>query len=301
MKQRRIKNPFTAKCFRCEFIRCIDFFQKSKKKDTGGEFYILYRSVRSKFLPCIAGSCIEALCKIGAKLHTMSGDTPQPIAIVLIQTVRDLKCSCFLALNGHYRNAFQTLRPSIENFLAGLYFQYLDSYEDFVKWTEGKYEIPRQLYKEVCPKEEKEGRIKEKIDYYFILRFLVKKEIIESKWQNWISKQIFSELNKYLHPYFPYFETSIGCISCPAVVEYSEEKILEFMKLFQQIVWFIMISLFQMFGFEEFEKDENVKEALKTLTVQPVLVPKLIRSKEYEELLRHIEKRWEKVSHEVKI
>jgi len=293
MKRERIKNPFKSKCFRCKFIKCIDFFHKSKR-DVGGEFYILYRTVHRKFPPCIVGSSIETLCKIGARLHEIFNETPQPIQYVLPQTVRDLKCSYFLALNGHYRNAFQTLRPAIENFLAGVYFQFLGKYEEFVKWTEGKYKIPKQFSIEI------QGKIKEKLDYSFVLEFLVKKGILRSEWKGWVERNIFHELNKYLHPHFLYFELSAECLSCPAVVKYDEEELLKYLKLFQQIFWFIVISIFEMFGFQNFEKDKNVREALEMLTIQPEIIPKFIRSKEYEELLKNIRNRWEKLSHEVK-
>ena len=291
---KRIKNPFKAKCFRCKFIKCIDFFQISRT-DVGGEFYVLYRTVNKKFLPCIAGSCIEVLCKIGAKLKTL-GETPQPVSHVLVQTIRDLKCSFFLAIVGHYRNAFQTLRPAVENFLAGMYFQYLESYEDFVKWFGGKYEIPEELYREIFPN----GPIKKKkkLDYHFILEFLVK-EIINSKWKGWIEERI-GMLNRYLHPNFQCFDRSRECVSCPAIVEYSEENLLNFVRLFQEIVWFIMMCLFEMFSFEEFEKDENVKEAIEMLTIQPEIVPEFVKSEQYRSLLISIRERWKEITAERK-
>jgi len=292
----RIENPFRLKCFRCKFVKCIDFFT-SQKKNVGGEYYIAHRSIKEKFLPCIVGTCIETLCKIGVKLNRISKEGMQPIQFILPQTIRDLRCSFFLAFHGHYRNAFQTLRPPIENFLAGLYFQfgiahgYL-SWDDFEDWTEGNYKISGELYEKFCGNR----KYKEKLDYSFSLEFLVKINVLKGKWKSWIEKNIFHLLNKYLHPNFKYFELHPECIGCPAIVKYEEKELNKWLETFQRIVWFIIISIFEIFGFENFEKDEEVKEAISKLTIQPEIVPQFVRNNEYRHLLKEINKRWREIS-----
>lgn len=292
-----ISNLFSFKCFRCEFIRCVDFFREIGELE-GNELIVLAGTVNSrKILPCISGTCIECLCRFA--LAISKTDVDIPIFYLLLQCIRDLKCSVFLALCGHYRNAMQVLRSVVENFLTGTYFTYLEDGNAFEKWIDGKYEVPDKLYREVFGK----SRKLKFLNYDFILKFLLKRKIMLPKIEKWVKREIIWPLNEYLHPHFPSFEISEkwgNHSECPAAVKFNEEKLKEWLTLFQKIICFILGGLFDIFGYEYFEGDEDARESLSRLIIAPEVVPDYILSSEYKDLLKIVSQRYKEKEKELK-
>lgn len=282
---------FDSKCFRCEHIRCVDFFRKLDELE-GNELFVLATTINSgKIVPCITGDCIYCLCKFALALSKNYANAP--IYIVLLQCIRDLKCSTFLAFCGHYRNAIQILRTVLENFLVGTYFKYLEDPDAFEKWIEGTYEIPTSLHQEVYGRK---LRPKKLLDYGFLLEFLCKRNILLPEMKTWIESKIINPLNRYLHPYFPSFEISKEWgehSSCPAAVKFNEEKLKEWLDLFQRINWFVIEGLFNIFSYEYFESDEDAREGMDMLIVAPDIVPKFIRSEKYRKLVNDLYQRFQ--------
>lgn len=288
---------FDSKCFRCEHIRCIDFFRRIDKLE-GNELYVLAATVNSrKILPCISGDSIHCLCKLALALSKNYADAP--IFTVLLQCIRDLKCSVFLSFCGHCRNAMQVLRTVIENLLAGVFFTYLENPNAFEKWKKGVYELPISLYQEIRGSRE---RPKKLLDYGFVLEFLCKRNILRPRFKTFIEREIINPLNKYLHPYFPYFEYSEDWgehSNCPAAVKFNEEKLNEWLDLFQRIIWFVIETLFEMFDYEYFEGDEDAREGLDMLLVAPELVPAYVRSEKYRKLVDALDQRFQQRQREI--
>jgi hypothetical protein len=288
-ERRDILNLFSFKCFRCEFVRCVDFFREIGELE-GNELFVLAGTVNSrKILPCVSGTCIECLCRFA--LAISKTDTDIPIFYLLLQCIRDLKCSVFLAFCGHYRNAMQVLRSVVENFLTGVYFTCLEDVNAFEKWINGKYEVPDKLYREVFGK----SRKLKFLNYDFILKFLVKKKVISHEFKEWVRSEIIWPLNEFLHPHFPSFEISEkwgNHSDCPAAVKFNGEKLKEWLTLFQKIIWFILRSLFDIFGYEYFEGDEDARESLSLLIITPEVMPDYILSSEYKDLLNILLQRY---------
>ena len=111
------------KCLECEHIPCIDFYRKLDKFE-GGELYVLESTIKNKaHVPCECGALIYSLCQLLVPIS-------DALSFELFnQCIRDLKAVSFLILTGHYRAAMQIMRPIIENFLTGLYWdvKFLDS------------------------------------------------------------------------------------------------------------------------------------------------------------------------------
>lgn len=280
------------KCFSCEFIKCIDFFGGGERGE--GEFAVLRETIKLHgFPPCIPGGCLYCLCRLFLALSKNDDYIGLPVTEMLVQCMYDLKSSVFLAFCGHYRSAIQVLRSVVENFLVGLYFTFLENIEAYDMWWKGEYVIPDDLFEKVRGRGFKAKKL---IDYGFILEFLVKEKVIKSKMKGWIESRIIGPINNYLHPnpiYFEIHERWGDHGKCPAAVKFNERKFKEWLTLFQRIVWLILRSLFDMFTFEYFEKDEDGFDGLSKLLLDPETFRDFIQDEKYCELIKRLQKRFE--------
>jgi|GEM_PF-5222560 len=277
------------KCIGCQIVPCINLLRSWGVLE-GGELYVMRESVRRKKLaPCLVGVPIYALCQCVSALARNEETSGLPLLIILWQCIRDLKCSVFLALSGHYRNAMQVLRPVIENFLAGLFFTYTHDEDAFEKWLNGEYKVPASLYEDIMGVGD--GRKEYDLNWRFCIEYLIKKVVPREVKKSWrkleelISKDIISPLNKYLHPHFEYFEVaSERCAKCPAAVKYDKEALGTWLKVSQRILFCIFSYLLGEHG-EILLEDDDSREALSMLITPPELEDVFLKSEEYKELV----------------
>jgi len=233
------------KCLECEHVPCVGFYRKGTKPFIGGELYVLQSLIEEKrCFPCEVGSLIYSLCQLSLPLIGM------PSTTMFAQCIRDLKASAYLLLSCHYRSSIQLLRPIVENYVAGLYWDtksilasqdekvndFQQSYSDFLADI---YEIPTCEWYEVFPKDK--GRPKKKLDADFCSSWLVKKGVIENKLKNEITELV-GRLNKYLHPHglkFTEMERP-DCPGCPSFVRYQEDEHQECIGFFQDVACLLM-------------------------------------------------------------
>lgn len=256
------------KCIRCDIIPCINLYKRRGNEEIeGGELYVLQQVIDKKLhFPCETGALLQVICK----LTELYMDIDLPSFYLFLQCLRDLKASVFLLLTAHYRNSLQLLRPVIENYLVGLYFDWKillakndekrKIWQNFNDFWEEKYEIPETEWKEINPNEEKRKKL---LDYDFCLRWLIKKGVVKGKIGSKLQKKI-GELNRYLHPAFKH--TEIGkpdCTSCPTDVRYDEKEYKKTVTLFQDIITLIIDALG--FYISQFlsEKTNEMEEELK--------------------------------------
>jgi len=69
---------------------------------------------------CRNGNLLQATCFLVNPILELQEKSY--LKDVLSQSARDLKASMFLAFSGHYRQAMQVLRCSLENLISGVYF-----------------------------------------------------------------------------------------------------------------------------------------------------------------------------------
>jgi len=284
-------------CVKCGYIPCINLF-KSWDELEGEELFLLSESIRrGKVIPCIIGVPIYTLCQCTRVLAKNEETANLPIVVVLHQCIRDLKCSTFLALCGHYRNAMQILRPLLENFLAGLYFTYTETPTDFQKWIQGDYKIPASLYESITG--EKSNKKRYDLDWKFCLMYFIKHAVREEYRKRWmrrmarIREKIIAPLNKYLHARFEVFEIASPekCAECPASVKYDKEWFDKWIEITQRILYIIFEYLLAAFG-DELIENEQSREALFMLThpieVERELHKQFLKYEEYRKLIKLI-------------
>jgi len=269
------------KCLNCEHIPCANLSLKRDELE-GGELYVLTESIKQKkIVPCqpmtpLYSCCM--LCKIAYQIWLKENkieeeeliDVP-PLLELIWQCIYDLKTSAFLALNAHYRGAIQLLRPVVENILVGLYFEERlkracpseneinQAWADFDKWKEGHYKLNG-----------------EDLDFGNLKKWLVKNDILTD-----VGKKEFGRLwgklgKEYIHPYFPRLD--IGeekCSKCPATVRYDENRYYEWLEIFQDIIYFIIIAI--LCYYPTIAKTADTKEALGYLKNLEVLEKELGR------------------------
>lgn len=276
-------------CLRCHHIKCVDFY-KEENEFEGGELYVLNSITEKKHVPCEIGFLLYPLCQ----LTRIFSELNMPSLLFFIQCIRDLKACAYLILSCHYRTAIQILRPVLESYLVGIYFdmKFLHTkseeekekaVKDFEMFLEGKYKIPKDELKTLYPNDEKKW-YKKKIDYKFCLDWLLSRGMITQKERSKI-ENIIGKLNAYLHPSFKHMEVSWkDCASCPAGVKYSEGKHSEVMELFQTIATYILKVLWmaiENFLPEKREEAESELEYIKEIKdVENDIKKKLIYSKE---------------------
>lgn len=226
------------KCLECDFTPCVNFYRSTRKLE-GGEIRVFEEMVKTKLhLPCEVGGLIYSLCKLSIPLGIFFS---YPL---YLQCIRDLKASAFLLLCGHYRASMQILRPVVENYLTGIYFdskfilaqdesERNKTEEDYKKFLDGMYEIPEGEWQKIRRLEE---RRKKRLDYDFLLRWMVDRKLITGRGEDKLRKRI-GLLNKYVHPHFQYTEIAKPyCPGCPAFVCYNEEEYRQCIQLFQDVV-----------------------------------------------------------------
>jgi len=280
-------------CLRCSEVPCVNFYN-SRGKLVGGELYVLEKMIKAGLhTPCEVGYLIYSICQLSDPLTRLLS---YPL---FIQCIRDLRTSAFLLLCSHYRSSMQILRPVIENYLTGLYFnvkliqaqneeEEQEVTRDFEKFRNGKYEIPKKEWYEVCPHTKRRKRL---LDQDFLLKWILSKKMITRRRKEKVSKLI-GLLNKYLHPHFPFAETAKpSCPDCPACVNYDEKEYKQCVEVFQEVMtdlWVLLHTFIEMFFPEKLQSQEvkGAVEWLKTIedTEKEIETP-IIYSKELKELI----------------
>ncbi|MCX9010848.1 MAG: hypothetical protein OIN66_06965 [Candidatus Methanoperedens sp.] len=246
MKKENIKQKRQHRnCLKCRIIPCINFYRKGKvnvNELDGGEIYFLKETIKEKLItPCLLGCLIYPMCKLLIPLYEDEGKFSS--SLLYHQCTRDLRASAFLLLTGHYRSSMQILRPVLENWLTGVYFDtryhhsrnesekeiVVKRYNDFL---DGNFKITDKEWVEIFGSTK---RKRELLDQKFLLEFMLKENLI-SREENEKLKNKVKELNKYLHPHFEF--TDVGrpsCPSCPSSVKFDEKEYKECAELFQYI------------------------------------------------------------------
>lgn len=258
------------KCLECEHVPCIDFYQKSTQPFVGGEIYVIRSLIEDKkCFPCEIGSLIYSLCKLSLPISDF------PSSTMFAQCIRDLKASAYLLLSCHYRSSIQLLRPVVENYIAGLFWDVKfavagqdgkkleEVRQSYLGFLEDTYEIPISEWYEVFPRDDR--RPKKKLDVDFCLSFMVKKGAANNWFKNEITELV-GKLNRYLHPRglkFTEMEKP-DCPNCPSFVRYQEDEHKQYIGFFQDVV-FLLMSVFYAYisaCFPEKIDSEEVSDAI---------------------------------------
>lgn len=282
-------------CNKCELIPCINFYRELGE-GKGGEFFIYETLIKNKIhTPCEFGVLIFSLCKLSIPIS-------EALSFELFhQCIRDMKAVSFLILTGHYRSAMQIMRPIIENWLAGLYWDVKYSVSDNTEKIEteyekfrvaDKYEVLEEDLIEAFGKEEFKNKNKKYLDQEFLLRWLQKKEVIDGKVKNYLGHKI-GILNSYLHPNFKQTEISKpNCAACPSCVFLDEEVYKKSVEIFQDIATLLLDTFYHYLNtfLPEDEKNFDVEEALHLILALPEIemdiIHQVIYSKELEEFIK---------------
>jgi parallel beta-helix repeat protein len=221
-------------CLQCPHIVCINFLRhelsilNQPKRPSEGEIY----------LPCIPGALLSALCDVIGDIDRNLGETP--LTILLGQVLKDLRCSLFLFWSGHFRNAMQVLRPALENFLAAIYFDYLENgRKEFNKWASEKEEY--------------------KISDY--LTYIEKKAIRPEGREEWEKRrekieELYSSLSEYLHA--SKYKTLERHATCFEALGIDQEKMDKWFSAFTTVITFVLEYLIEIYRnlLEEKTRDE---------------------------------------------
>ena len=256
-------------CMRCDLLPCMNLYREIDKAE-GGEIYLYESTVKNRVhLPCEFGVMIHCLCKLSV-----------PISDALSfemynQCIRDLKAISFLVLTGHYRNAMQLMRPVVESFLTGLYWDVkviqADSDAETQRMVRTEYERFTEQDRYLVPEEDKneafgsdEQRRKRYLDQDFLTKWLLTKQVIDGKDKAKLQDMI-GALNRFLHP--TYKTTDISrpeCTSCPSCVAFDETEYRKCVETFQDVTTLLLTTFREYivtFLHEELE-NPDVKEAL---------------------------------------
>lgn len=263
------KSRDKRKCMKCDLVPCMNLYREVNNAE-GGELYLYESTVKNRVhLPCEFGVLIHCLCKLSVPISgALSFE-------MYNQCIRDLKAVSFLVLTGHYRNAMQIMRPVIENFLTGLYWdvKLLQSDPDaesqqmvvkeYEKFTEqDRYLVPDEDRNEAFGSDEQRRR--KYLDQDFLMGWLLGKGVIDGEAKAELQDRI-GTLNRFLHP--TYKATDFGraeCTSCPSCVALDETEYRKCIEIFQDTTTLLLATFHEYivtFSPEELE-NPDVKEAL---------------------------------------
>jgi len=270
------KNKEHKDCLRCEIVPCINLFTKRGELE-GGELYVMRSIVENKHhVPCELGVLIYTLCQLLKEI-------PSPSSFGLFfQCVRDLRAVAFLILSAHYRSAMQLLRPVIENWLTGIYWDTKFSLveptdqgrieQEYLNFQHGKYEIPEIEWQGIFPNA-RDYRGRRQLSHRYLVPWAVSENIISQEFADRIERQIWL-LNKFLHPNIRFTEvTRKSCPPCAASVVYNPKQYKECTKHFQNVTTYLLETFYgYLRGFcPEKVQDKDIQDVLKWLTGLPQL------------------------------
>lgn len=298
MKKEHLKQKRQHRdCLKCDKIPCINFYRQANKLE-GGEIYFLEETIKEKLItPCLSGCLIYPMCQLIVPLYEGKIST----YLLYHQCIRDLRASAFLLLTGHYRSSMQILRPVLENWFTGVYFdtkyhhslnenekereRVVEEYNDFLA---GNFKITEKEWEETF------GSTKGKSKWLgqrFLLRFMLKENLISREDNAQLKKKV-KVLNKYLHPDFK--STDVGrpsCPSCPSSVKFDEKEYKDCAELFQYITTFFLETIYEYIKnfFPKNLNDEKIKDALLYLKILPdlekIIDRKIIFSKKLKDFI----------------
>jgi len=201
----------------------------------------------------------------------------------------------------------QILRPAIESYLAGMYFdaKYVLAEnnsdrnlarKDFQKFLQDNFKIPLNELKDVFPNKKKFSASDRKVGYTFLLEWLAKKDFIDSKVKGEFKDKIHL-LNMYLHPYYGKTEISKSdCSLCFASVTYSEEDREECTKLWQDVVAYLLFTFYTFVKtfFPKHLQEKEVASAIRIVTaledLEKEATAKIIFSEDLRRLASYLRK-----------
>ncbi len=287
------------KCLNCDLLPCMNLYRQVDSSE-GGELYLYESTAKNRVhVPCEFGVLIRCLCRLSVPISSALSFE------MYNQCIRDLKAASFLILSGHYRNAMQIMRPVIENFLTGLYWdiKILEAGEDekaqqaiedeYEKFTEqDRYMISEEDRMEVFGSDD--TRRKKYLDQDFLLGWLSAREVIDGKDRAELQDQI-GMLNRFLHPNFKATDFSRAeCASCPSCVSFDESAYSQCVEIFQDITTLLLVTFcdyIAAFSPEELD-NPDVEEVLGMVEnlnrLESEIGRKLIFSKELKEFVRSL-------------
>jgi len=265
MKTNQQKSQKDHDCTKCKLIHCINLYGKGTEEMEGGEIYVLdYCLKNNEYTLCEGGGLLDALCQLLKEFKDFT------FYELFYQCIRDLKASLFLLISGHYRGAIQLLRPVVENWLAGVYWdsklaEFTENNEEYEKFrTEEKYEVSEKEWNEVFGNEKKSTK-KRHLDQEFLSSWMMKREIIDGEYKQEINTMC-GKLNKYLHPNFSTMDIKkAGREGYPAWVKYNKKEYEKCMGLFQDTATLLLNTLLQyltIFPSPKMDDEEFLKEVL---------------------------------------
>jgi hypothetical protein len=293
MKRKKVKHN----CLKCENVPCVNLYRKLGKNE-GGELYLYNSIIKNKLhVPCECGALIHSLCQ---SLSIIEDEIPTEL---FIQCIRDLKTAAFLILTGHYRSAMQLIRPIIENWLTGLYWQVKFSnatakekqqitveYYKFLELEE--YSIIENDWKEIFTNSKR----KKYFNHEFLTSWLLKRGVKDGKFKSNIQKRM-SYLNRYLHPNFKKTEMSrFDCFGCSSGVKYNNKEFENTIREFQDVVTYILDSIYTYLIAPplQISKISKLKKALTMTLYLPItekeIGKQIIFSNELQLFIKKIEK-----------
>jgi hypothetical protein len=210
-------------------------------------------SEKEAYFPCIPGAFLNALCDVISDIYQKKGE--KPLTTLLLQVLKDLRCSLFLFWSGHFRNAMQVLRPALENSIVAFYFD--------LKGEEGQKEFEKWA-------SEKERETKSELSLNRCLAYIEKNAIRAEARKEWRKErkaieELYSNLSEYLHA--STYETLERCepgrpATCPEVLKIiDKEKADKWFSAFLFVVQFILKYL--IYRYQDFLKKETVDSLAK--------------------------------------
>lgn len=204
-------------------------------------------------LPCVLGGPIKAYCELAESIQENLGNKTY-LTEMSWSLINDLETAAFLAMSAHYRGACQTLRPLLENFLTGLYFETMllksesqkdvDEIEDsWHDWIRGEYEAPEDAWNSTGMQTryvKKDGEYhalagNRRLNVEFLKRWSDKElpDEVFSGSDSQIIQNLTSEFNKFLHPYpenMSKFPVLVEGKLCGAIRAFDQDRLQEFSK-----------------------------------------------------------------------
>lgn len=141
--------------------------------------------------------------------------------LIMEEVKADLFSSIYLSTKGMYRNAFISLRSSLELGIGYLYF--LDNNLDYIKWTKNKYDLSWSRLID-----ENYGVLR--VDY---LKLFYETERLDEAYQNLINKcrSNYRTCSEYTHGKYGYMKTKLS-----TRYEYNEYDYAKFIDSYKEVV-----------------------------------------------------------------
>lgn len=233
-------------CVRCDEIVCLDLNKESQDSiDAGNELYVyshlavkVSNNLDLRIHVCVNGRILMSLCLITVPLY--HNRMENFLAPVLMQIIRDLKASLFLAFSGHYRSSLQILRCSFEHLIAGVNFQ-----SERIKLEEkhGSIENLRDRYNSWMS-DTSRIRYTPLIGKFYKVGFLSIDQC-----EDW--RKFYAYLSRFVHTPEEFIakvkhhgaDKIKGEIACPSMTYFNEVQLIEWSNAYQHLFYYVMKTI----------------------------------------------------------